>query len=567
MLPSETSSLETARSSSSPHWAFEASCEDSLESLASLPVPNERGFQEQKDDFSSRISSIGEVKPCREDSNRINTGMVTQEEFYNEQIPQMTVRLARQIAQMEVVNPEVLRVTAASRAFDRCAAALRGDTGDFYYKSRKSQKIATFWSHSGHGGHWRKILTLLIFYNGLAAVCLALLAGVLMMLLFRFETLPGIDLGFQDANADPLLFSTWSLCSGFLVAILVLILWQPRTAVFFDRICISKTDKKLKAEAIFSLAALLKKSDTMLILWDPTWTTRLWCLFELAAFLKCKTQRQALIVRPIVLGPVSIFIFFQVFASHIPVTTVPVEYEAQIGLPLGLAAGWFVVSWIRNYFRDLDIMKEQLLSISFDSTRSACCDANHVTSCGERISCDRKLLKECVNIWFGSQKAFEDTVRSEVLEILNHDLTQQVFGTAWVLGVSSPGMLAFMDRFASLPDGGWDFLEHPAAALFLEGLIFWLLAYPAFLNMLILSCRLSRGKPKILSLELLKNASVMFFQWVPISIVQVVYRITRGVSDNAMHQALAFGGSVLCFLVCNYLVALGLKALLKRPGW
>lgn len=35
-------------------------------------------------------------------------------------------------------------------------------------------------------------------------------------------------------------------------------------------------------------------------------------------------------------------------------------------------------------------------------------------------------------------KAFENTVRSEVLEILSRDLSERVFTTPWVLGVTSP---------------------------------------------------------------------------------------------------------------------------------
>ena len=65
--------------------------------------------------------------------------------------------MAEGMSQMEVVNPEVLRVTQACRAFDHFAAALRSGTSgnqrDFYHKSRKSHKISTFWSHSWHGGH------------------------------------------------------------------------------------------------------------------------------------------------------------------------------------------------------------------------------------------------------------------------------------------------------------------------------------------------------------------------------------------------------------------------------
>ena len=72
-------------------------------------------------------------------------------------------RMAHSIARMEVINPEVLRVTPAFQAFQQFGAALRPrQRGSFYHKSRESHKISTFWSHSWRGGHWRKLLTLVI---------------------------------------------------------------------------------------------------------------------------------------------------------------------------------------------------------------------------------------------------------------------------------------------------------------------------------------------------------------------------------------------------------------------
>ena len=124
-------------------------------------------------------------------------------------------------------------------AFQHFARPLRiGCDGDFYYKSFKSQKISTFWSHSWHGGHWKKILTLLTFYNASAA-----------------------------------------LVCGFLIAILMMIL-----KIFLDRLCISQKDNRLKALAIFSLAGFLKKSDVMLIVWDPTWAETCLTFFDYIMF-------------------------------------------------------------------------------------------------------------------------------------------------------------------------------------------------------------------------------------------------------------------------------------------
>ncbi|CAL1140185.1 unnamed protein product [Cladocopium goreaui] len=232
--------------------------------------------------------------------------------------------------QIKAVMKHMAHSIARMEAFQQFGAALRPrQRGSFYHKSRESHKISTFWSHSWRGGHWRKLLTLVIFYNGTAAVSLGFLASLLVMLLFLFGLLPGLERPFGNLQVK---WSCWSLCSGCIVTSLVTIFWRPQTEVFLDRICISQVGN-LKGQAIFSLAGMLQKSDKLLILWDPTWTERLWCRFELAAFLQSK----------------------------------------------------------------------------------------------KATPCDRKILKECVKIWFGSEQAFEDTVRSEILEILNHDLNEKVF--------------------------------------------------------------------------------------------------------------------------------------------
>ena len=161
-------------------------------------------------------------------------------------------------------------------------------------KSCKSHKISTFWRHSWHGGQWKKILTLLTYYNGFAALLGDFLVAILMMILVGFDLLPGLDRGSQGP-----LFSMWCVHSGFIVTTLVLLLWRSQNKIFLDRICINQQDNDLKAQAIFSLAGLLKRSDVVLILWDLTWRERLWCLFELAALSKSKkaaSRKQALII-------------------------------------------------------------------------------------------------------------------------------------------------------------------------------------------------------------------------------------------------------------------------------
>ena len=75
---------------------------------------------------------------------------------------------------------------------------------------------------------------------------------------------------------------------------------------------------------------------------------RLWCVFELAAFLKSKKMtsgKKTLIVRPLFLGPISIAIFALCFVVGLPLTTVSfANYTIDMVLVMtpGLLAGLVV---------------------------------------------------------------------------------------------------------------------------------------------------------------------------------------------------------------------------------
>ena len=46
--------------------------------------------------------------------------------------------------------------------------------------------------------------------------------------------------------------------------------------MFLDRICINQVDQAMKAEGVLNMGAILKHSDSMLVLWDTTFASRLW---------------------------------------------------------------------------------------------------------------------------------------------------------------------------------------------------------------------------------------------------------------------------------------------------
>ena len=235
------------------------------------------------------------------------------------------------------------------------------------------------------------------------------------------------------------------------------------------------------------LAGFLKQSDEMLVLWDPSWTERLWCLFELAAFLKSRRGReQKLTVRPTLFGPCSIVVFAVAQAVCVPLIAAPIDGGPEDAALLVQATfsvlgvvfyilGQVAAKFMRNYFHSIETLKGQLRNISFDKTRSSCCDMNHVNASGVRMPCDRVIVKRCACTWFGSEEAFEDSVRSTVLDTLTTELQFGVFSRTWTMGVAAPVFWTFLDLTASWSHHG----ANEAGEFLIEGLTIWLLVAPA----------------------------------------------------------------------------------------
>ena len=196
--------------------------------------------------------------------------------------------VAEKVAEMEILTPEVLRATPAHRAFQGFARALRKNAqGKFYQRSFLTKRISSFWSHSWHGDHWKKILTLLMIYNGFASVVIGCLVACCMMILFSFGLLPGFT---RNTHVE-VFSSAWSVGCFFVATVITFLFWRAQRLVFVDRICISQDDDTLKTMSIVSLAGILRLSQEMLVLWDESWSERLWCQFELAPFWRVSSKK------------------------------------------------------------------------------------------------------------------------------------------------------------------------------------------------------------------------------------------------------------------------------------
>ena len=352
----------------------------------------------------------------------------------------VTKGTASAMASMEVKSPELLRATWSSSALQCCGRALHHSfSGDLHHKSFETKGFDCFWSHSWHGKSWQKILLLMVVNNGLAAVITGNLAALFGMTLFYFRLLPSYRRPFQrmQATYD---FGPWGFVFGCVATFAMLFLWQSSSKVFLDRICIHQKDIDRKRDGILSLGGFLKHSRSMLVLWDATYPTRLWTMFELAAFLKSHGDESHLLIRPTILGPTAICGFLCigfVFMAQILVSSDNSMRDSlvHIGVPLIICVGF--VHLLRRYCEWVETAWLQLRSFSLVDAKTHCCSSNHVDETGAIVACDREIILECLRTWFGSEEEFELWVRSQVSLALEQGLGSKRFLLSWFLGISS----------------------------------------------------------------------------------------------------------------------------------
>ncbi|CAE7600090.1 Rai14 [Symbiodinium sp. CCMP2592] len=347
--------------------------------------------------------------------------------------------IAEIISKMEPTRTEAVRATRVHNAL-RCLARPLRYRGDFYHLSQSTSRLDAFWSHSWHGSVSGKVATLFFLHNARAATTAGTGAAVVACLAFGLGVLP-------DRDGD----SWWCLSFGCIAYSLTMLLWRPRELVFVDRVCISQVDPKLQAEGTFSLGAILKRTDTLLVLWDPSWARRLWCVYELAAFIRSRTpgEKPRIIIRPTILGFIMGAAWFALalggFAFH---WAHSIEVDSSSGLNdfallfIGIACCglffWYIVHIAREYCREITIMYQHIRHFRVATAESLCCAVNHrLSGSDEPIMCDREVMQKCINIWFGGIEAFEQHVQSDLCDLLVDQLANHMV-SYWRLAEASP---------------------------------------------------------------------------------------------------------------------------------
>ena len=186
-------------------------------------------------------------------------------------------------------------------------------------------------------------------------------------------------------------------------------------------------------------------------------TTRLWCVFELAAYLHSRNGRKAnLVVCPVSVGVVLLFGHFALALFHLlfmilPVPAAPADFwPVGVIIVVGLCfPSYTALAYIAlEHTRSIDKIHRQVQNFTMEHASAACCAMQHVTRGGQPILCDRVIISRCITSWFGSLQSFEDNVRSQVREVLVHQLTYNTFTYSRLVQLTAPALFFKLDRLA-----------------------------------------------------------------------------------------------------------------------
>jgi len=364
-------------------------------------------------------------------------------------------RVVDHVAHLHPLRADLVRCLSARRALWAYGRALRQPTEHanmLYEHSRETESIEEFWSHSWHGPIWSKVLTLLILKNGLAAMVIGSLAALTGCLLMFFEMLP--------IYGNVVL---WSNIFGVFACALTLLLWPSGTGIFLDIGCIKQSNAKLRTQGLLSLGGILKNSKNFLLLWDSTYDQRLWCMFELSAYVHSRRlQRHGIVeetvtsigpsmasicIHPSILGPCAIvvFIWCSLFVA-IYMLLMTLEISGTVLLIASLCPFFCLVypaaAIFRRYWHEMDSFQQRLKSFKLANTSCSCC-AEHPDS--ESHLCDKEVIRRCVSLWFGSEDIFEEMCQSVIQKAVHSNLGPHLFPYSLCLMACSPILWGCLD--------------------------------------------------------------------------------------------------------------------------
>ncbi|CAE7244748.1 ift122 [Symbiodinium sp. CCMP2592] len=371
------------------------------------------------------------------------------------------------VSAMECTCPSFVRAVPAWAVLRSFGQVLRGtnmNANELYSMSFQVDSIDEFWSHSWHSIVFLKVWLLLMLKNGRAACVGGTMIATLVAYLSYADVLPGWykEPRLQGPGySGEFRFSPWANLSGCASALLLLLFWQSSSKVFLDRTCIHQGDGRLKAEGIINLGALLKKSRTLVVVWDPSYLSRLWCVFELAAFIHghredpSSSLKKHLVIKPSVLVPLTFLVGANSALTLLFETALPdTDVVAFMRIVLFAGSQFPLIYIIQRLWRKVMDAEKQFRNFSMQKVKCYCCSVNHLDQAGKPMPCDKEIIADCIVEWYGSVEDFEVGVRTHVHDAFIEQVSRFPLGYQWTVGMTTCILWGQLDAIAARAHGG-----------------------------------------------------------------------------------------------------------------
>eukprot|EP00439_Symbiodinium_sp_Y106_P078763 s2796_g17.t1 len=355
------------------------------------------------------------------------------------------------------VDTEILRgvsLRATLRSFGRLwrqspIDLAEEDRAGLWDRSEPVEAFDIFLSHTWRTpGRW-KVLSLL-FQSGLwfTLLCTVIcVATTVTLCLTQVIPMPFTFLASHPRFSEECPYSPWPSVVG-LVGTLFGLFLSPyfldgcdKTICFLDVVSIHQVDRDLMERGIYGLGGFLRMSKELRVLWSEPYLSRLWCVFELAAYRHANpTGRIRLTPVFIEVGLLSLilgsyfaaFLFFAVFAARVVLALRPVAFA------IALVPVYVLMHAMRVNTR----AKHRLISElrGFDLNQASC-----------RTDFDKEFIYSAIREWYGSTEAFTEYVRGPLREeMLGSDELRLQFPLPYLLLASTCPISASLNTLAAL---------------------------------------------------------------------------------------------------------------------
>eukprot|EP00439_Symbiodinium_sp_Y106_P014245 s944_g2.t1 len=287
------------------------------------------------------------------------------------------------------------------------------DQRSIYQLSEATRNYDVFLSHDWRSSGRLKVLTLLIVFNSQAAFLASLAVSAIVGVLRAGRILPD---------------EMWTVIFGHITFVLVLVFWQTirllfrrKLLVFLDKLCIDQSDAELKQRGILNLPGFLLSSEKLLILWSEHYFSRLWCVFEMATYLKDPFGRERTQIIPVKTGALLclssacwyvLCAAYNVISANAQVARLygddVLESLQSVALPamsMVAFAGVVVVPIVYyvgiGLTEEVEKLPQQLASFNIRDASTSCCGFDHLHPVtGVELPCDRTIIFEMLVKWY-----------------------------------------------------------------------------------------------------------------------------------------------------------------------